>query len=222
MYECTWSRFTQTSFSCCVLQSKNWCSTLILCVSPLVALWPLPNLWLTLWRHSAIWGSPLSDLINHNISSQAPGSPSFSSGCCIVFFPSPSLRWCNTLFLLFYFSSYSLITPSNLTVTLIRVQLSDVQINIIPACHALNPSVYQNFLPHCLNILFSPSFSPSFLKGWKSAEERLVLVSEAIELGWLTGRALTETHILCWKNVLNRHPVWGLSHCCPKLTVTAL
>lgn len=116
----------------------------------------------------------------------------------------------------------SFITPSNLTVTLIRVQLSDVQINIIPACHALNPSVYQNFLPHCLNILFSPSFSPSFLKGWKLAEERLVLVSEAIELGWLAGRALTETHILCWKNVLNRHPVWGLSHCCPKLTVTAL
>lgn len=77
----------------------------------------------------------------------------------------------------------SFITPSNLTVTLIRVQLSDVQINIIPACHALNPSVYQNFLPHCLNILFSPSFSPSFLKGWKLAEERLVLVSEAIELG---------------------------------------
>lgn len=59
MYERTWSRFTQTSFSCCVLQCKNWCSTLILCVSPLVALWPLPNLWLTLWRHSR-FGEALS------------------------------------------------------------------------------------------------------------------------------------------------------------------
>lgn len=31
------------------------CGTFRLCVSPLVALWPLPNLWLTLWRHCILW-----------------------------------------------------------------------------------------------------------------------------------------------------------------------
>ena len=79
------------------------CDTLRLCVSPLAALWPLPNLWLTLWRRSSFWGSPLSDLINQKPSSQAAGSPSFSGCCCIVFFLSPSLHRYAALILLLHY-----------------------------------------------------------------------------------------------------------------------
>lgn len=102
-----------------------------LCVSPLVALWPLPNPWVTLWRHSTFWGSPFSDLINHNTSTQAAGSPSFS-GCCIVFFLSPSLYRYAALILSLRSSSFSLITCSKLTLILISVWLSNLTNYSVP------------------------------------------------------------------------------------------
>lgn len=149
------------------------CGTFGLCVSPLVALWPLPNLCLTLWRHSAFWGSPLSDLINHNTSSQAAGSPSFSGRCCIVFSLSLSLHRYAALILLFRSSSFSLNTPSKLTLSLISVRLPNLtnytvflhvaaqQINIIDG----------EFLYHCLAFTCSTpspshnSFHTVFFRG---------------------------------------------------------
>lgn len=64
--------------------SKLCCATLRFCFSPLVALWPAANLWVTRLRHHAIWGSPFSHLINHNTSSQSAGSSSFCGCDCIV------------------------------------------------------------------------------------------------------------------------------------------
>lgn len=81
------------------------CATLRLCFSPLVALWPVPNLWVTPLRHHAIWGSPFSRLINHNTRIQAAGSSSFCGCYCIV--SSTSIFPSYSFFPTFFFSLHA-------------------------------------------------------------------------------------------------------------------
>lgn len=134
------------------------CGTFRLCVSPLVALWPIPNPCLTLWGHSAFWGSPLSDLIHHNTSSQAAGSPSFSGCRSIV---SPSLHRYAALILSFH-SHRTLkahrvygcqtwqITHCSYKLLLNRL-ISLMVSSFITALYSLvQPLTFPQLLPHCL------------------------------------------------------------------------